>query len=199
MHSTRQTFAIPSGQEVNDLKILLAVDGSVDSNAAIAEIIRRPWPSGSRVKVITAFETPIPVVMEPWIPPPQYFEQLEQNVREGAQRVIETALEKLACLREAVEISGETIEGQAKQVIVEEAERWGADLIVLGSRGLGAWNRLLMGSVSTSVLNHARCSVEVVREANRSGSGVTTIDVAPSPQQLKGTQDAIHDRGSSYA
>ena len=74
------------------MKILLAVDGSVDSNAAIEEITRRPWPPSCVVKVITAFETPISMVMEPWISPPQYFEQLEKTVREGAQRVIDTAL-----------------------------------------------------------------------------------------------------------
>ncbi len=45
----------------------------------------------------------------------------------------------------------------------EEAERWGADLIVMGSRGLGTWNRLLLGSVSSAVVNHAKCSVEIVR------------------------------------
>jgi nucleotide-binding universal stress UspA family protein len=49
-------------------------------------------------------------------------------------------------------------------VIVEEAERWGADLIVMGSRGLGAWNRLLLGSVSSAVVHHAKCSVEIVRK-----------------------------------
>jgi nucleotide-binding universal stress UspA family protein len=179
------------------LKILLAVDGSVDSNAAIDEITRRPWPSGCVVKVITAFETPIPMVMEPWISPPQYFEELEKTVRESAQRVIDSALEKLASVRDRVEICGEIIEGQAKQVIVEEAERWGADLIVLGSRGLGAWNRLLLGSVSTSVLNHAKCSVEVVRQGHGRGNELMT-DGSPFPQQVKGTQDAIHDRSSSY-
>ena len=46
---------------------------------------------------------------------------------------------------------------------MEEAEKWGADLIVMGSRGLGAWNRLLLGSVSDSVVHHAKSSVEIVR------------------------------------
>lgn len=62
-------------------------------------------------------------------------------------------------------ITGEVIQGSPKQVIVEEAESWGADLIVMGSRGLGAWNRLLLGSVSNAVVHHAKCSVEIVRLA----------------------------------
>ena len=63
----------------------------------------------------------------------------------------------------SLKISHEIIGGPPGQVIVEEAETWGADLIVMGSRGLGVWNRLLPGSVSSAVIHHAKCSVEVVR------------------------------------
>jgi len=48
-------------------------------------------------------------------------------------------------------------------VILDEAESWGADLIVLGSHGYNAWKRFLLGSVSQAVVSHAKCSVEVVR------------------------------------
>ena len=62
-----------------------------------------------------------------------------------------------------LKLSTEIIEGSPRQVIVDEAENWRADLIVMGSRGLGAWNRLLLGSVSSGVVHHAKCSVEIVR------------------------------------
>jgi hypothetical protein len=48
-------------------------------------------------------------------------------------------------------------------VILDEAERWGADLIVVGSHGYRAWERFLLGSVSQAVVSHAKCSVAVVR------------------------------------
>jgi nucleotide-binding universal stress UspA family protein len=48
-------------------------------------------------------------------------------------------------------------------VILDEAEKWKADLIVVGSHGYPAWERLLLGSVSQAVVSHAKCSVEVVR------------------------------------
>lgn len=55
------------------------------------------------------------------------------------------------------------IQGSPKQAIVEEAETWGADLIIMGSHGYGFWQRALLGSVSSSVVHHAPCSVLVVR------------------------------------
>lgn len=53
--------------------------------------------------------------------------------------------------------------GSPKRTIVEEAEGWGADLIVVGSHGYHTWERMLLGSVSQSVAAHALCSVEIVR------------------------------------
>jgi len=54
-------------------------------------------------------------------------------------------------------------EKASKPAITEEADRWQADLIVLGSHGYGAWHRFLLGWVSQVVVSHAKCSVEVVR------------------------------------
>ncbi len=147
------------------MKILLAVDGSAYSDAAVKEVAKRSWPPQSEVKVITAAETPLVVGMEPWAAAPEYFEQLEKSIRDAAKAVIESALLKLKTTEDkTLKISSEIIQGPPRQVIVEKAERWGADLIVMGSRGLGAWNRLLLGSVSSAVVHHAKCSVEIVRK-----------------------------------
>lgn len=146
------------------MRILLAVDGSVYSDAAVQEIVKRPWPSGSEVKVITAAEMPIMVGMEPWGASPDYFEHMQKGIRGAAQDVINRAMAKLNTTEDkTLKISTEIIEGSPRQVIVDEAEDWRADLIVMGSRGLGAWNRLLLGSVSSGVIHHANCSVEIVR------------------------------------
>ena len=157
----------PTGVTVEwemNVKILLAVDGSAYSDAAVEEVLHRPWPAHSELRVITAFELPAVVGLEPWVPTPEYFEQVEGSVREAADAVKGRALARLQEIGgQALEISGEIIQGPAAQVIVEEAERWRADLIIMGSRGLGAWNRLLLGSVSTAVVHHAKCSVEIVR------------------------------------
>lgn len=147
------------------MKILLAVDGSLCSDAAVEEVIKRPWPAQSELKIITAVETPvmIGVGLEPW--PADYYEELQKTAREAARTVIDNTMRKLneASADKTLKISHEIIGGPPRQVIVEEAESWGADLIVMGSRGLGAWNRLLLGSVSSAVVHHAKCSVEIVR------------------------------------
>ena len=146
------------------MKILLAVDGSACSDAAAQELATRPWPPQSEVKVITAVEIPAPVGMEPWAMSPDYFENLEIAVRQTGQSFLDRALLKLKTITDkTLKISSEIIQGPPAQVIVDEAESWGADLIILGSRGLGIWNRLLLGSVSNAVVHHAKCSVEVVR------------------------------------
>lgn len=148
------------------IKILLAIDGSADSAAAVEEVAQRPWPRQSEIKVITAAEMPLMVGMEPWVPSQEYFDQVEKAVREAAQAVIDAALEKLKTIEDkTLKISSETIQGSPREAIVEESERWGADLIVMGSRGLGAFNRLLLGSVSSAVVHHAKCSVEIIRRS----------------------------------
>lgn len=146
------------------MKVLLAIDGSSCSDAAIAEVARRPWPKDTELKIITAVEIPIMVAAEPWAASPDYFEELEMNVRQAAKEVIDAALAKLGKTVAAVKLTTEIIQGPPRQVIVDEADRWNADLIVMGSRGLGAWNRLLLGSVSSAVVHHAKCSVEIVRQ-----------------------------------
>ena len=149
------------------MKILLAVDGSPCSDAAVKEVGRRPWPEGSSVKVLSAFELPMPVVPftpEGWSVPTGYFEELEVALRKQAQIIVDEALEKLkSTMSTSIAIDGQCIPGPPRTVILDEAETWGADLIIVGSHGYRAWERFLLGSVSQSVVSHAKCSVEVVR------------------------------------
>ena len=146
------------------MKILLAVDGSAFGEEAAREVARRPWPAGSEVKVISAVEPTYVPTAEPWGLPADYFEGLEKLADGRARSAIDGAL-KLLTAREddSLKVSTAKPRGPARQVILEEAEAWGADLIVLGSHGYGFWDRLLLGSVSQAVASHAGCSVEIVR------------------------------------
>lgn len=154
------------------MKILLAVDGSPCSDVAVNELGRRPWPEGSSVKVLNAFELPLPATPEGWALPPSYFDELDRAVRTQAQSIVDRAVATLKnTLDKTMTVEGYPIAGAPRAVILDEAESWGADLIVVGSHGYGRWERFLLGSVSQSIVSHAKCSVEVVRcpHANQTG------------------------------
>lgn len=146
------------------MKILLAVDGSPCSDRAVEEISRRPWPAASEIKVLTAYELPLPPVPETWAIPPTYLEELDRAASEQARSIVERAVTSLrSSMDSEANIKGEPVLGPPRTVILDEAASWGADLIVVGSHGYRAWERFLMGSVSQSIISHAKCSVEVVR------------------------------------
>lgn len=144
------------------MKILLATDGSECSEAAVREVTERPWPSGSEALVISVFEPVFIPTPETWMLPPAYYDDIEKMGEDRARHALDNALSMLSINRE-LKSSGEVKRGIAKQVILDEAERWGANLIVLGSHGYRGWDRFLLGSVSQSVASHAKCSVEIVR------------------------------------
>ena len=145
------------------MRILLAVDGSSFSDAAVSEVASRPWPAASEVKVVTAFQVPLIPTPEVWAISDEYLPALERIAREQSQSIVETALATLASgLDKSMTVSGEVLLGLPREAILDEAERWKADLIVLGSHGYGAWRGFLLGSVSRAIVAQAKCSVEVV-------------------------------------
>ncbi|HYJ45704.1 MAG TPA: universal stress protein [Pyrinomonadaceae bacterium] len=147
------------------MKILLATDGSSCSDAAVNEVASRAWPVGSEVKIVSAVEPPAVTATEPWSIPAEYYAEMEKATHDHAHAAVESAISKLrAGADKSLKITSARPTGSPQQVILEEAERWGADLIVVGSHGYGTWDRFLLGSVSQSVALHAKCSVEIVRE-----------------------------------
>jgi nucleotide-binding universal stress UspA family protein len=147
------------------MKILLAIDGSPCSEAAVEEVASRPWPSDSEVRVISVIEPHAAMTAEPWVPTENYFEEVEKIERDEAKGAIERAQTILRNAKgsDKPQVTGAVINGSARRAIIEDGEAWGADLIVLGSHGYKTWERLLLGSVSQAVALHAGCSVEIVR------------------------------------
>jgi nucleotide-binding universal stress UspA family protein len=144
------------------MKILLAIDGSSCSDAAVEEVTRRPWPEDSSLKVLNVMDPPMAPTPETWAVPASYFNEIETALRKQGQNIIDSALQKLKA-NKTLSLSSIVVLGSPRPVILDEAEDWGADLIVLGSHGYSAWKRFLLGSVSQAVVSHAKCSVEVVR------------------------------------
>lgn len=148
------------------MKILLPVDGSENSKLALREVAARAWEPGSEVKVIHVVEAPIPVTdlmgVNAEIARDAYDEAVKagRGILDDAERVLGEAKDRLQATSEV--ITANPFHSAAEE-IVRAAEREGSDLIVMGSRGLSTWKRLVMGSVSNAVLQHAPCSVAIVR------------------------------------
>ena len=109
------------------MKILLAVDGSPCSDAAVEEVSRRPWPDGSSIKVLTAFELPVPPTPEGWALPVNYFEEMDVALRKQAQNIVDGAIAKLKPkLPKSTSIDAQILPGSPRVAILDEAESWGA-------------------------------------------------------------------------
>lgn len=151
------------------MKILLAVDDSSYSSAAAGVVGARPWPQGTTVRVLSVVEAvPLPAT-ELWYDTDNLVERAQQELQTRAKALVERvtqALQGSGLLAEPV-----LREGDPRSVIVDEAEKWGADLIVLGSHGYTGLQRFLLGSVAHSVVSHAPCSVEVVRAKAAAATG----------------------------
>lgn len=146
------------------MKILLAVDGSEHSNAAVQELLRRPWPAGTEVLVVSVAH-PWPDVQDPFMMGIACHIDSEKLENERANKVAAAVAELVKRGSPFLKVSTHVSQGSPKQEIVAEAERWQADLVLMGSHGHGPIGRFLLGSVPTSVALHAPCSVEIVRAA----------------------------------
>jgi len=147
------------------MKILIAFDGSPSAQAAVDEVVGRPWPKGTEVRLVTVLERPMP------LPPPNgievyapLMEKMRVSLREEAYQRIQQAMKRLATRKELT-ISYEMRDGSVKEALLDAVREWGADLVMVGSRGVSGLARLLLGSVSQALANHAPCSVEIVKNA----------------------------------
>lgn len=143
------------------MKILLAIDGSPCSAAAVAETARRPWPAGTEVLVI-AVDPPVEGAFRTI--PTQAFDQIVQQQRAALRESLASSLRTLASGVSMVSCTSRLLEGSPKETIVRTAQDCSADLVVVGSHGYGPVRRFFLGSVSLYVALYAPCSVEIVRD-----------------------------------
>jgi len=137
-------------------RIVVGVDGSVSSKAALAWALRQARLTGAVVEAVIAWEFPAsygypvePIVDVDW-------ETL-------AQQVVRDAIAEVTATAEPSRIRSKVVQGNAAQVLVHESA--GADLLVVGSRGHGGFAEALLGSTGQHCVHHASCPVVVIRDS----------------------------------
>ncbi|MCK0191966.1 MULTISPECIES: universal stress protein [Arenibacter] len=145
------------------MKIVLAIDGSDYSKMAVNELGAIPLPAGTEVCILNVFENPmLAVPMGGTLG--NYYEEAISNARKSAEAIVNDASKLLKIENDKLSITTVVVNGIPKSAILEKAEAFDADLIVVGSQGHGAFSRFLLGSVSQSLATHADCSVLIVRK-----------------------------------
>jgi nucleotide-binding universal stress UspA family protein len=142
-------------------KILLAIDGSDEAKRATEAAVELSKGTGSEVHVAYILPSPAQLIGHHL-----YSDEMRESLIGGAEREAERFLKEQA---ERIGSDGAKVaethlrSGDPDKEILRLAEALEVGLIVIGSRGLGAVSRALMGSVSDSVVRHAHCPVFVVR------------------------------------
>jgi nucleotide-binding universal stress UspA family protein len=147
------------------MKILFATDGAKQSDAAIEMLKLFALSDGDEVKVISVVDMAVPMAIDIYGGYLPDTGELEKTARENAGKLLLSTEERIRAQfpNENLAISSEVLFGSPESRIVETAEATHPDIIVLGSHGYSRWERLLLGSVSDSVVHHAPCSVLIVR------------------------------------
>lgn len=150
------------------MKILLAVDGTKYGDAAAEMLGRINLSDGDEVKIISVVDMATPLAIDIYGGYLPDTTEIEKTARENASTVVESTSETIrsSFTDKNVKFTSDILFGSPDSRIVETAEEMHADLIIIGSHGYKRWERLLLGSVSDSVVHHAHCSVMVVRTAD---------------------------------
>ncbi|HEY9785238.1 MAG TPA: universal stress protein [Candidatus Obscuribacterales bacterium] len=139
-------------------RVLVAIEDETFGQAIVDFVGQLKWPSGAKFKLIHVIE-PQPIVDAP---PSYWQEALEQSIARG-QKLLDGLAAKLRAQISGADVVQEVVEGFAKETILEMAEDWKVDLIIMGSHGRKGFSRFLLGSVSSAVSENAGCSTLIVR------------------------------------
>ncbi len=151
--------------EMQGIHIFFATDGSASARFAQAQILAMPWRRPVHVTIMAALDVP-DLSFTAWIAPArEAFEAAMNELRNDMETHMRDVLDKARAAFEGkvASIGTRLHVGAAGTTIVEMARACRADLVVVGSRGLGTYKGLLLGSVSDHVANYARCPVLVAK------------------------------------
>jgi nucleotide-binding universal stress UspA family protein len=140
--------------------VVVGVDGSPESQAALAWAVRYAGAIGARLRAVLAWHYPSTAGSPPsGVAPASVTSEVEQSRYE----ILAKAIAATCGDEPALEIERKVVYGHPAQVLIDESKE--ADLLVVGHTGHGGFTGMLLGSISTHAVTHAACPVTVVRAA----------------------------------
>jgi len=153
------------------VRIVIGLDGSPSSQAALRAVAERNWPAQSQARVVVVDDPLQPTLVGELIPVvAKSVESSNREDRAGFQKLAEDAAKLIRSRKLHASVAIE--EGDPKHVLPKVAEKWGANSIFVGATGFSnRFERFVLGSVSAAVAARAHCSVEVVRTGEKRRKG----------------------------
>lgn len=143
-------------------RLLVAVDGSQSSQAAVCAVAERAWPEGTVVAVVNVIEPQLRAGVAE-LPPEFAAEILRQHdARLDWLEAVGTAAHRQLKIPGLVP-ERHSLDGEPKSTLLEWAERWNADCFFIGASGLQHADTATLGTVASALAVRAHCSVEIVR------------------------------------
>ena len=169
------------------MRILLATDGSTAAGVGVDLVGSIAWPEGTAIRVFQAIDTRVPPDLSVL-----GADALEPELRAAARTNVETTAARLEGSGRSVTTA--VVVGRAASAIVDSADALDADLVVLGSRGHGTIETMLLGSVSAEVADHAGAPVVVARRPSirRAVLGWDGSDGARLAAEMVRTSPLLH-------
>lgn len=146
------------------MKILIATDGSEYSQSALESIAERPWPVDTSFVVLHVVQTLAPAYIGFNYGYAEALATVDEAGRKEGRKILDAAIDFLKQRLPNCNITNVLSDGYVLDGILDAAEKFETDLIVVGSHGRTGLVKFFLGSVAEAVLNRAPCSVEVVRK-----------------------------------
>jgi len=169
------------------MRVIVAYDGSECADAALDDLWNAGLPGDTRFKVLS--------VVEHWLPPPSGLEVVEHvDYQDEYAALAARAVARLRAMRPSWEVDAELCAGSPATAIIEKADEWKPDLLLVGSHGRTALGRFFFGSVSHKLSHDAHCSVRVCRGRVKEPGAPVRLIVAVDGS--KGAEVAVRSAAS---
>ena len=186
------------------MRLLLAYDGSAYGEVLLSDLKRAGLPANVEATTLSVADVWLPEAAPEWgdaLLAPESVQAAVMRSRDASQSALQKArddAESMAQrLREAFpqwRVSSEARADSPASAILECAEAFSAELIVLGAYGGDVWERLFLGSVAAQTLEQAHCSVRIARPSRRNLNGSRLLVGVDGSPQAQATVHAVSNR-----